>query len=301
MKSKSLLICCLILTSCTSFETAKPKSLHIQDAQNFAKLLENDNIPSEEVLQKEYLDKGGLGVEIFTPYRIENAKNLHDNLVANIAKYRHAAQTCLPVVMGMENKTDKILRKIADLLGEKESALAFILFGANNSGGTANAKGLALGLEIVCDGKTKENAAQQIEALIAHEMVHVYQNRGFTDDIKVDLLFSAIMEGGADFIADLALGRKQSMDSEFGKYGMAHEAEIWREFKADYDAGIYDGNDWFYSKGRNGRPNDLGYFIGRRICEAYYENAKDKQAALKTLIAIKDPKKILEESGYGKF
>lgn len=298
-KAKLLILFGVILCGCSTILTTQSKSLYFEDAQRFASLISNGKIPDESILQKEYLDKGSLGVEIFTPYRIENAKNLNSNLVANIENYRHAVSVCLPIVMGMENSTNKILGRMAKLAGEKESAPVFIVFGAHNSGGTAKKEGLSIGLEIVCQGKTKENASHFIEGLIAHEMVHVYQNRHFADDLKVDLLFMALMEGGADFLADLALENKNPMNGEQSIYGMAHEAQLWHEFKKDYENGIFEGNDWFYSPGRNGRPKDLGYFIGKRICQAYYEKAKDKKLALRTLIEMKNPQEILKESGYG--
>ncbi len=299
LKSRLLLSLVCLFSGCASIVEPNTKSLHFEDAQRFAELISNGKIPDQAVLQKEYLDKGSLGVEIFTPYRIEDAKNLHANLVANIGKYRHAAEICLPIVKSMEASTNRILDKMAYLLGEKESAPVFILFGANNSGGTANGKGLAIGLEVTCDGKTKDNAARSIEGLIAHESAHVYQNRYFSDDMKVDLLFMALMEGGADFLADLALNNNNPMNSEQNAYGMKHEAELWREFKKDYEDGVFDGNDWFYSPGRGGRPKDLGYFIGKRICQSYYAKATDKRIALRTLVELKNPKEILKQSGYG--
>ena len=50
------------------------------------------------------------------------------------------------------------------------------------------------------------------------------------------------------------------------------------------------------------RPADLGYYIGYKICEAYYQNAKDKKQAIKDILGIKDFNQFLKDSGYqGKF
>jgi hypothetical protein len=48
------------------------------------------------------------------------------------------------------------------------------------------------------------------------------------------------------------------------------------------------------------RPADMGYWIGKRICEAYYAKAGDKRAAMRTLLELRDPKAILAKSGYGR-
>jgi hypothetical protein len=43
----------------------------------------------------------------------------------------------------------------------------------------------------------------------------------------------------------------------------------------------------------------MGYFVGFRIAEAYYAQAKDKKAAIGDLLELRDPDAILKTSGYG--
>ena len=45
-------------------------------------------------------------------------------------------------------------------------------------------------------------------------------------------------------------------------------------------------------------PADLGYYIGFKITEAYYNNATDKQQAIEDIIKMRDGEKFLKESGY---
>jgi hypothetical protein len=45
-------------------------------------------------------------------------------------------------------------------------------------------------------------------------------------------------------------------------------------------------------------PPDLGYSIGYKICQSLYEIFPDKAPALKTIVAMKDPQAIIEQSGY---
>ena len=39
-----------------------------------------------------------------------------------------------------------------------------------------------------------------------------------------------------------------------------------------------------YGRPGDGRPNDLGYFIGYRIAQAYYQRAADKAQAVRDII-----------------
>ena len=55
-----------------------------------------------------------------------------------------------------------------------------------------------------------------------------------------------------------------------------------------------------YGAPKDGRPNDLGYFIGYRIAQAYYQRASDKSQAVRDIIAAcrGDARDFLARSGY---
>lgn len=300
--SKSIFLCAVLFGGCTSISSPNAQQYFLTDAENFAKIIENGQNPNAQTLQTQYIDKGTEGIKIFTEGRIEDAQKLSKEVSKNFAQYQYAVKTCLPAARAIEDDAGVVLRKVANTLGEKDIAPTYILFGANNSGGHGDARGFAIGLEVVCRGDVSfEDAKKNMLGLIAHEIVHVYQARHPPKEPNYNLLFMAIAEGGPDFVAELATGNSLAKTSEYGKFGAEHEEEIWRDFKKDLESGgKLDGNDWFYSKGRNNRPNDLGYFIGRRICEEYYKNSPDKQQALKEIISLQNPSQILEQSGYGK-
>lgn len=280
-----------------------PSLVHIEDAERFAVLL-SSGPPSASALQRGYLDPGSIGIEIFTPHRIQNADNLAANVVANLARYQHAAAVCLPAARQIEPRATAVLQRTATLLGEGDNpASAYFLFGANNSGGTADERALAIGLEVVCHGKSSaEDAARVFEEFLAHEVVHVYQARARANagEISFDLLYAALNEGVADFVMELSLDRATDSNSARNAYGLAHEREMWRAFLADYRPGEWRQNSWFYGPGAEGRPADMGYWIGQRIAEAYYEQATDKSQALRDLLELRDPAAILARSGYGR-
>jgi hypothetical protein len=43
----------------------------------------------------------------------------------------------------------------------------------------------------------------------------------------------------------------------------------------------------------------MGYYMGYKIVQSYYNNAKDKRQAIKDILEIKDVRKFYEASKYG--
>ena len=62
-----------------------------------------------------------------------------------------------------------------------------------------------------------------------------------------------------------------------------------------------DASEWLYNglDPKRGYPQDLGYYIGYKICEAYYNKAINKKQAVKDILEIQDFKLFLANSGYG--
>ena len=58
-----------------------------------------------------------------------------------------------------------------------------------------------------------------------------------------------------------------------------------------------DFSGWLYSS-QEGRPNDLGYWMGYQITKAYFEKKSNKIEAVRDIMTIKDFKGFLDESGY---
>jgi len=273
----------------------------LDDAQRFAAVFKaSAGSPSAELLQSDYLAPGTPGIAIFTEYRIKNADNLARHVAALRPDYQHAIDLCLPEVQRMHGEVSATIAQVGTLLASTESAPAYFLFGAGNSGGTASADGLGIGLEVICkDARTPAQAQQIIREFIAHEMTHVFQVRNGLEMKDHDLLQHTLSEGFADFVMGQVLGADTSVDATRRAYGIAHEAALWRRFQADVAADKGDA-DWLFNGGHQpaGEPADMGYWLGRRICESYYAHAADKAQAIRTLLLLKDPRAILKDSGY---
>ncbi len=292
-------------TTAATTAASAPQGLVLADAERFANLLDQPGLPSAAVLQTGYLDPGSPGVRIFTPHRIRNASTLAAAIAAEPQAYRRAVQLCLPVARQLQDEAARIGSRISALLGATAPAPAYVVLGAGNSGGTADAEGLVLGLEVICrEAKDRQDAEQLLKGFVAHELVHVHQERAGTQQSTSDLLRQSLVEGFADYVMTLAAGSTAGSTAgaqgERRRYGQAHELALWREFRAAVDRGQGLAG-WLYSPATTpDRPPDMGYWIGMRICEAYVARAHDRAQALQTLLQLRDPRRILQDSGYGR-
>ena len=270
----------------------------LEDAERFAQLFSQADSLDATLLEQKYLELGTKGITIFTPYRIQSSQNLAQAIAESSIDYKKGIQLCLPAAKQIRADASQVLRQVQTLLNQTNRAPTYLLFGANNSGGTANSEGLSLGLEVLCRfAETREEAEQVILGFVAHEIVHVYQARiPKAETVKPTLLRQALTEGFADLVANIVLGKVTNSEVERHNYGSQHEAQLWSEFKLVMNDVNY--KPWMYGPGNNGRPNDLGYWLGKKITEAYYHNAKDKQKALQDLLYLEDPQSILLKSGY---
>jgi uncharacterized protein YjaZ len=182
--------------------------------------------------------------------------------------------------------------------------------GILSTGGTVRDGWLLIGTEMVASDSTTVRDGMNgwlkhtlpkkpmILEFTAHETVHTQQRFGLGviwGYLNHRLLTMVIMEGAADFIAEKVTGT--SINQKMYAYGYAHEEEIWKEFSTemfgkDYSKWLYNGNN------SKERPADLGYFIGYRICEAYYNQAEDKEKALHEILKTNSFRRFLRKSGY---
>jgi hypothetical protein len=181
----------------------------------------------------------------------------------------------------------------------------YLVVGRMTSAGCAAPAGVLLGAEMFARGPDTpldelspwERAAcgtpADLPGTVAHEVAHARQPplRG-----DATLLALALREGAADFVAALAAPPTAAARARHA-WGDAHEAALWAEF-----VGVMHGRDgrgWLYQgDAAGGRPADLGYYLGYRVCQAYHSAAADPAAALRRILSIGDPDGFLRESRY---
>ena len=112
------------------------------------------------------------------------------------------------------------------------------------------------------------------------------------------LVAQCLMEGSADFIAELVTRQKNLND--YMIYGQNNEATLKQRFRNEMWR--RSTINWLYNGERSEHP-DLGYFMGYTICRAYYNLAADKRVAVSEIIELDYSNReavaaFIEKSGY---
>ncbi|MEO7042201.1 MAG: DUF2268 domain-containing putative Zn-dependent protease [Gemmatimonadaceae bacterium] len=175
----------------------------------------------------------------------------------------------------------------------------YIVVGDGISGGTS----LRTEPPTVLVGAELTDSPSGLQLMVSHELAHAQQQYPWwkllgagPSFIRGTLLAQCIKEGSADFIAQLITGKQPG--SQRNLYALAHEHELWKQFRQDMHGTDY--SRWLYNGGSvaYGVPTDLGYWIGYRITKSYYDKAPDKAKAVNAIFHIRDFDSFLVESGY---
>ncbi|NTD97632.1 hypothetical protein G6M26_08560 [Agrobacterium tumefaciens] len=257
-----------------------------RDINNFWKAFDRmDTQPQTNPFEDIYLKPGSPGVQAFTIGRIENATALFNTVRERKNDYEKARLNSLRM-LDNEKQCRAAFMALKYLYPKAVYPNVYFVIGRFNSGGYSNLKGLIIGAEMI--------QSTDVPYMVAHELIHYQQDS--IPKKSLDLLAACINEGSADFIGELISGGGPNTQTH--RYGNANEAKLWLEFK-EIMGDREDSHDWMYNyKPKNGYPPDLGYWIGYKITEAYYEKASDKKKAISDILHIKDFKKFLNESGY---
>jgi hypothetical protein len=245
------------------------------------------------ILQSEYLDKGSQGVRDFTPNRIINAAALAERILDEPDYYKRI-RPYSEKVLALEPQIRAIYRTFKTKFPDAVFPPLYFVIGRRNSGGTTSPTAQILGAEMF-GGSDARLPFAGIVPMVAHELIQ-YQQR--TEESRATTLLGAsLREGGADFIAEQIAGKH--INEDVRAYGDAHEKELWTKFQADLKAENRHRN-WLYNGGDKNStgPPDLGYYMGYRICRAYYEQSSDKNHAFRTITEMLDPEAILRGSRY---
>lgn len=140
------------------------------------------------------------------------------------------------------------------------------------------------------NGTTTTNF-KSLPAVVLHEIVHFQQHY----KAENTLLAKSIKEGAADFVTKLVY-KKATIDKII-EVADPNEGSIWRRFQENMDSP--ELHNWLYTHD-NDQIKDLGYYIGYKITESYYNTHEDKSAALNDILQIKNFKQFVTDSGYDK-
>ena len=287
MLKKNILVILLIIFS--QYFTAQNFSdnpynavFETSDTDLFWKQFDKIGTSKENPFQ-EYIEKGSLGVKGFINGRIINA----DSLLAKVNIRKADYLSSKNVLKDISSKEKKIRASYSALkywYPKAKFPPIYFVYGRFNSGGTISENGIIIGTEM-------QKNLNFISGLVSHELIHFQQNT----EGENTLLKNCLNEGGADFMGEFISG--ESINSAYFQYGEKNKDKLCREFVTILKDS--DNQDWLYgTTGKDDRPNDLGYWIGYKICEAYFNKQTDKHKAIDEIINIKNPFQFLKESGF---
>jgi len=264
---------------------------------------------SVRLFQTEYLDRASI---VFKEKR-EGRNPVEDGTrhLLLLHKYPHYLASIRPSTLSIANYQVLVINALIKLKHIYPSALfpnIYFAISDFTAAGTPVKDGLFIGAEsmaapehpIVSEFNSSvslKNGIRQVSeiALVcSHEIVH-WQQKG----IAKNLAGYCVHEGAADFIGEKIAG--DHLNKPQHEYGSKHEKEVWNYFTQDAATGENFDKHWLYNPGMKDRPYppDMGYYVGYKICEAYYNKAKDKRQALIDIITIKDFNAFAKQSSYG--
>jgi hypothetical protein len=310
MKSPFLLFCALLLSACQTLPPAPTTGRIVTDdvhrfwrAYDRAAQVQSPD-ERERIFREQYFDAGTPGLHDYQEKKIGTAADFAE-FVSTHRRYYDGVRA---ETLRIDERLPRIrasLVKLKDLYPDAVYPDISFVIGRLSSGGTTSERGLLIGTEmysITPDTPLDELApgirriigsAEVLPHTVVHELVHFQQQKVGG---KETLLFGTLIEGGAEFVADLVLPAPQK--PYFREWGEQHARAVRERFAREKDS-----EDWSGWIGNNSRatdewPADLGYYVGYEIARGYYERASDKRQAVRDLLTFQDAEAILRASGY---
>jgi uncharacterized protein YjaZ len=298
MKARfAIALAALIPLVAMAAQPAAGPEIRTSDVERFYTLYDSTGgKPSAEQLQS-YIDGGTEGFRAFTKMRNTTGERIAQAIEKQPEIYVKARQ-CANVLPAVKSRLAAALARLKQMYPEAVLSPVTLGVGRGKPVGTADRNGVMIGQESLCAVADFMNpdVEDRFVYVIAHEYAHVQQSQFREEDLEGNVLTTTLLEGGAEFIGELisgSVGYKHLAPAVIGR-----EKEFETAFLADLDKPAM-GSAWLYNHpGTTDHPADLGYWIGYRITKAYYLNARNKRQALRDIIELRDPKAILDRSGW---
>jgi len=271
---------------------------------------------SIDSFQKIYIDRATSGLKEFIRLRPSQfTPKMFVTTIAKYPKFYNSIRKNTFKVKEAEPLIEEVFQNFSKIYSNFKPFKVCFAIGTVGTGGTISSDFVLIGTEISTstenidlsefEGKSIKNSlafkgdvVQKLKNIVSHECVHTQQRVPLDKNaVKCHLLRSCLREGAADFIGELVAGGQ--INESMQQYGDANENDLWNQFKSELCNTNHGGWLYNYSEVKN-KPADLGYYIGYKIAQEYYKNAKDKNQAIIEIIEINNPFKYLEKSGYDK-
>lgn len=255
----------------------------------------------EPIYQKEYLDLASQGLKDFAAKRHLTAEKLAQHVEEQRAYYAKV-RPYIGQVVGQKAVIQADFRRLKALYPDiKFPAHVYFVVGAQHGAGMNSDHGIVLAAEMFATPPGTVYSyniiyPDYVPFSVVHETIHF--NQAYQTSDGSDLLQGVVSEGTADFIASLVVQEPDARQmTDRWEYGCPHEKELDARFAADQDK--QDLGPWlFVHPTDNGWPPDMGYWLGYRIGQSFFAKAKDRTAALRSMLQVTDFEAYLKASGY---
>jgi len=242
-----------------------------------------------KIFGEEYFLPGSDGLWGFVGGRLQSPRYVAEITAKQRADYIRVRS----VTERMPSAVPKIFadfKRFKNFYPDAQFPKIYFVIGVWNSGGTSiDWVGDIIGAEVIA-----KMGLEVIPGLVTHETVHWNQH----DPDENTLLDATLIEGSADFIAELADGHVET-DAQW-QFGCSHEQALWTLYQQQMlkqDDALREA--WLFSDHAPLQaPPFIGYWIGYRIVQSYYDQSTDKRAAINAILHIKDSRDFLASSGY---
>lgn len=248
-----------------------------------------------EILQSEYVDKGTPGLKLLMRARRYTTREMVDNIRA-FPKFWNSIRPNTLKAAGMAKEIETGVLQLKAIYPELLPQKMYFAMGGFRTGGTYMERTVLIGAEIAMADSSintsefperlnhlpeyyKTNPIRNIVPLNVHEYVHTQQKAEY----GYDLLSQCILEGVAEFVAEVATGKPSVTPAV--AFGKKNDFWVRKVFSKEmFSPWSYR---WLYNDKENEfKMRDMGYYVGYAIVSKYYQKSKDKKAAIKEIIEL---------------
>lgn len=307
---KCIVFAGMVLTLCGfTAMTRNPDQAEIvtSDVNHFWKAFDDAaKVPMAEratVYRKEYFDRASRGLKDFIadPGRPVTPETFAQHVETNRVYYAKI-RVQIGKVVDQKPVIEAAFRRFKRLYPDiKFPKHVYFVVGPQRGAGMDSENGIILAAEMFATPPGTPYSYNKtypimVPFAVVHETVHF--NQTFQPGDKVTLLQIVITEGSADFIASLTLPEPDIRQyTDRWHYGCPHEKALAARFVAGEE--MTTTGPWMYNHHPDtGWPPDMGYWLGYRIDQAFYDHAANKTDAIRDMLQVTDFKAFFKESGY---
>ncbi|SMC78411.1 gliding motility protein GldB-related protein [Moheibacter sediminis] len=258
-------------------------------------IVEKDSVKQLDLINTLYIDKGTPGLDGIMRARRYSAEE-YIYAINNYPKFWQSIRKNTLKSNQFSKDIQKAVNNLKNIYPDLKPVNIYFEIGILRTGGTTIDGMSLIGSEVALADKsviTSEfdvvyphlrsyfdtEPIKDVIFLNVHEYIHTQQK----ETIGNTLLSQTIMEGIAEFLAEIALNQK-SPNPQI-EFGFKNQKKIKTAFQKEmFSPNIYN---WIMNDANNQfGMRDLGYFVGYAICKKYYEQSSHKESAVKEMIEL---------------